>query len=237
MEKPKEYLTTFQRRLSQLRNTHGITQQDLANAVGLERKTIAKYENGGASPKLENVVAIAKHFGVSCDYLLGFTDVKTTDVNVQVAVAKYGLNEESLKTLEDFAAPPRIPIPQECPDSEIRKRMLEDISIENEIGFAIINDDIGRRDCLSVLNNLLSWGVHVKELLRYLYVFVNTKDNQEWVDSGGAFIDPITINEVDAYFYRLKHMLDMFRDYFQEESSDIQPNTKRQRRRKTTTKK
>jgi len=77
----------------------GKNQQELADAVGLKRQTIALYESGGASPKLEGFVAIAKYFGVSCDYLLGISRAPSLDGFVQKVVNDYGVEEESLKTL------------------------------------------------------------------------------------------------------------------------------------------
>lgn len=52
-----------------LRETHGITQEELADAIGLSRPTITKYERNERTPDLIITTRIAEYFGVSMDYL------------------------------------------------------------------------------------------------------------------------------------------------------------------------
>lgn len=52
----------------------GLTQTELGNEFGLKQSTICKYEYGLKRPPNETVVAFAKYFSVSTDYLLGLTD-------------------------------------------------------------------------------------------------------------------------------------------------------------------
>ncbi|WKY44191.1 helix-turn-helix transcriptional regulator [Eubacteriaceae bacterium ES2] len=72
----------FGTRLKQLREYKNITQQDLANLMGLSRPTIAGYEASGKQPDQEKIVWLAKYFEVSADYLLGLTDDPTPIRNV-----------------------------------------------------------------------------------------------------------------------------------------------------------
>lgn len=68
----------FKDRLKELRKERGITQVDLAVAVGLERSSIGKYEGKGCIMPSDEVKAkIADYFNVSIDYLLGRTDVRS----------------------------------------------------------------------------------------------------------------------------------------------------------------
>jgi len=103
MEKQKEpidYAANFRKRMYELMKELGLNQQGLAEKVGVRRQTISMYEKGLASPKLEGVAAIANALGVSCDYLLGLTDIRAVDPNVQTVAAKYGLSEVALTTLK-----------------------------------------------------------------------------------------------------------------------------------------
>lgn len=52
----------------------GMTQNDLAEQLGVSQQTISKYENGSREPDLENLIRMSKIFHVTTDYLLGLTD-------------------------------------------------------------------------------------------------------------------------------------------------------------------
>ncbi|MBR4031080.1 MAG: LexA family transcriptional regulator [Clostridia bacterium] len=61
----------FSVKLKELRKEKGITQQELAKILGVERSTISKYEGkDNVMPSHEVLFAIAAYFGVSADYLL-----------------------------------------------------------------------------------------------------------------------------------------------------------------------
>lgn len=61
----------FSEKLKELRKEKGITQQELAKILGVERSTISKYEGkGNVMPSHEVLFTIAAYFGVSADYLL-----------------------------------------------------------------------------------------------------------------------------------------------------------------------
>jgi transcriptional regulator with XRE-family HTH domain len=64
----------FSERLAELRKKHKMTQQELANKLGVSRGTIGMYEIGQRDPDTETVAEIAEIFNVSIDYLLGRTD-------------------------------------------------------------------------------------------------------------------------------------------------------------------
>lgn len=61
-------------RLRSLRLENKVTQQSLANALGVTVGNVQKFEYGTARPKLENVIKLADFFDVSLDYLVGRTD-------------------------------------------------------------------------------------------------------------------------------------------------------------------
>lgn len=61
----------FEDRLYQLRKERGISQEELANVVGVSRQAVQKWESGASQPNLENLVAISRYFQVSLDALLG----------------------------------------------------------------------------------------------------------------------------------------------------------------------
>lgn len=56
--------------LKHLRKSYGETQEELANALHLEKSTISQYENGSRKPDEEILKRIAKRYGVTMDLLL-----------------------------------------------------------------------------------------------------------------------------------------------------------------------
>ncbi len=64
----------FSNRLISLRKEAGLTQEDLARLLQKKRSTISGYETEGKEPDLESICVLARHFGVTTDYLLGYSD-------------------------------------------------------------------------------------------------------------------------------------------------------------------
>lgn len=67
-------MATLSERLRQLRAERRLEQVELAQAVGISKSTIQKYEYGEFIPKLDKQMLLAKFFGVSAEYLRGETD-------------------------------------------------------------------------------------------------------------------------------------------------------------------
>jgi transcriptional regulator with XRE-family HTH domain len=59
-------ITSFARRLRELRDAAGLTQAQLAEKAGLHRQGIAKLENGEREPAWGTVRALARALGVTC---------------------------------------------------------------------------------------------------------------------------------------------------------------------------
>ena len=57
-------------RIQSLRKARGITQEQLADAVGVSRQAVSKWEAEQSVPNLERIVAMAEYFDVTTDYLL-----------------------------------------------------------------------------------------------------------------------------------------------------------------------
>ena len=52
----------------------GITQEKLANAIGVKKSTISKYERNQREPDLGTILKICEHTNTTLDYLLGIVD-------------------------------------------------------------------------------------------------------------------------------------------------------------------
>ena len=62
-------------RLVQLREENGIAQIELAERLHVTRQAVSRWEGGKTEPDVDTLIAIAKIFGVSLDYLCGADEV------------------------------------------------------------------------------------------------------------------------------------------------------------------
>lgn len=60
----------FRDRLFDLRRQAGLSQEELANLLGLTRQAVQKWEAGTSRPDMDNLTALASYFHVSLDYLV-----------------------------------------------------------------------------------------------------------------------------------------------------------------------
>ena len=61
---------TFGKNLQTLRRQNGLSQQQLAEQLGVSRQAVSKWELDAAKPDIDNVIQISRLFGVSIDELL-----------------------------------------------------------------------------------------------------------------------------------------------------------------------
>lgn len=64
----------FIERLNLLMKETQTSKQALGNAIGVSRPAISQFASGSNLPSIEKLAAIADHFEVSIDYLLGRSD-------------------------------------------------------------------------------------------------------------------------------------------------------------------
>ncbi len=64
----------FQEKLQSLRKENGLSQEDLAEKVGVSRQAVAKWELGQSYPDIDNLVALSDLFRISVDRLLKHGD-------------------------------------------------------------------------------------------------------------------------------------------------------------------
>lgn len=67
-------------RLKELRLKAGITQNELAQKIGVTGQTLLNWENGIYEPKISQLITLANIFNVSVDYLIE-RDTKNSEVN------------------------------------------------------------------------------------------------------------------------------------------------------------
>lgn len=57
-------------RIQYLRKSKGISQEELANKVGVSRQAVSKWESEQSIPDLEKIIIMSDFFGVTTDYIL-----------------------------------------------------------------------------------------------------------------------------------------------------------------------
>lgn len=122
-------------RLQQLRKKNNLSQEELAEKIGISRQAVSKWERAEASPDTDNLILLSRLYGVSLDELL------KTDSEI--------LGDISLKK-EDYGFtndPVREKMPENYTDKEVYPGMSgaeENTSIPQGSPFgADVKDDIG----------------------------------------------------------------------------------------------
>ncbi|MGN0534873.1 MAG: helix-turn-helix domain-containing protein [Eubacterium sp.] len=68
-------------RLQQLRKMNGYSQEVLAEKLGISRQSISKWERAESSPEIDNLIALAKIYGLTVDELLDTSNDKVVVKN------------------------------------------------------------------------------------------------------------------------------------------------------------
>lgn len=98
-------MNEFCERLKELMEENNIKAEALSKNLNgqISANTIRAYAKGNHKPNsIENIKILANYFNVSMDYIQGFTNEKTTNVEVKNIYNTYGLSEKALKNLKEF---------------------------------------------------------------------------------------------------------------------------------------
>lgn len=77
-------------------------QKELSNKTGISQAVISSIKTKSIkSPSADTIYLIAKYFNVSTDWLLGLTDVKSTDKATKELCDTLGLSEEAIDTIQE----------------------------------------------------------------------------------------------------------------------------------------
>jgi len=117
---------TFGEKLKEARKKTGLTQEELAELIGVSRAAVAKWETDNGLPDIQNLKAAAELLDVSIDYLLddgGSIDLSVT--KKAIGLDKYG-NGKKLSRLRKLEIKERI-VREEYPEAEIIRLTLTGI--------------------------------------------------------------------------------------------------------------
>ncbi len=130
-------------RINELLAINDVKQKELAAHLSVSDNIVSYFVKGARVPNTEQIIKIANFFNVSADYLLGLTDVKSTDTDLKMIGDYTGLSEECIEKLHiqqlEFSS--RISKMKHNPThTNIDKALTETNSIQSEFVSALINE-------------------------------------------------------------------------------------------------
>lgn len=102
-------------KFKEIREKKGETQKDCANRLGITLRAWQSYEQGISEPKFETLCKLADFYGVSTDYLLGRTDIKTAPDAVGDDIDALGMEIDEEEILRQWLSYP----------DDVRKKVLD----------------------------------------------------------------------------------------------------------------
>ncbi len=68
-------MSELKNRIRDLREDMDLRQIDVSDATGIDQKTLSNYETGKTNPDSAALIKLADFFGVSIDYLVGYSKI------------------------------------------------------------------------------------------------------------------------------------------------------------------
>ena len=99
-------MAAFECRLKKYRQLKDLTQEQLADILGVSFQSVSKWERGEGYPDMELLPVIAEYFGITVDELMGMKEIcsKTQADKILEAVSENSVNgriEDNLEILEN----------------------------------------------------------------------------------------------------------------------------------------
>ena len=95
--------------LRNLREKYNLTQQQIADELGIQRPTYSRYEKGERQPNYNLLIKIADYFNISVDYLLGkeensqSLDEQLSEIEIALYSEVKELTDEQKQDILDYA--------------------------------------------------------------------------------------------------------------------------------------
>ena len=71
--------------LKKIRKEHNLSQEALADKLGVSRQSVSKWESGAAYPEMDKVLQLCKMFDLNIDELLN-QDIKAVKENIEMYI-------------------------------------------------------------------------------------------------------------------------------------------------------
>jgi transcriptional regulator with XRE-family HTH domain len=95
-------------RLKELREERDMKQLEIAQLLAVKQQAISKYERGNLCLSLDQVIILARFFGVTTDYFLGVSSQRSMQISDEDAalVAAYRAADKDARAIVDLALKP-----------------------------------------------------------------------------------------------------------------------------------
>lgn len=128
----------FPVRLRELMRDHNKTQAEVGEALDITRQAVSNYLAGISSPDWEKLAKLGKFFGVSVDYLVGNSDVRSTRLDIRGACESLHLTDAAALRIYDLTS-----------DFFIESDLFdeEDINEDTDLSFISVNNLFESSSC------------------------------------------------------------------------------------------
>lgn len=89
-------------RIKELRSEMHKSLRDVAAELNISYSSLSKYERGEQQPSYETLMKMADYFDVTTDYMIGYTDIRTKNIEDRTIAERTGLSLRSLEILSDY---------------------------------------------------------------------------------------------------------------------------------------
>ena len=132
----------FAEKLKSVRKQAGMSQEQLAEKLGVSRQAVTKWETGAGIPDVENIMAISSLFDISIDELL-FNEIKITEGYLYESVTEYDIDEQKHYDMKFGGAKKFVLSGYE--GEKVRVRLASDTISTLQSDFKVKIDDIRKR--------------------------------------------------------------------------------------------
>ncbi len=189
-------INSFADKLKQLRTEKGLSQQQLAKMIYVDRSSIARWENGWRVPDVVVISRIAECLGVSPSELLPDKETAAHTVSIIIVDDEKPILNGELRTMSEV-----------MPDAEITgfTKPLEALQYarENHIDIAFLDIELGKSNGFELCGKLLD--INPKTNVVFLTAWPDYSLKAWSTKACGFLLKPLSREDVALQLQKLKH--------------------------------
>lgn len=85
--------------LVQIKKSEGLSHDEISRQIGVSSGVLSEWMSDNKTASIENLAKLSRYFSVTSDYLLGLSEAKTADKDVQIACKTTGLSADAIESL------------------------------------------------------------------------------------------------------------------------------------------
>lgn len=173
-------------RLRQMRNKNGLSQEELAAKIGVSRQAVSKWERAEASPDTDNLILLARLYGVSIDELLKTGEAAEPSEKISLKKEDYGYKEESSREVfpENYTEDEVYPNKQDKP-------IHQSTSTPQGSPFGADISEEERKSSEGIADKMEKAGRAIGDLLNSAGEAIRSGDGKDWDDKLEKGVDKL----------------------------------------------